>query len=62
MEVRGWSREEMNAEMDRRRSIIQAMHDQGIIDYVNVTRIFQAYFINPANVLENIGDLKKAFI
>ncbi len=62
MEVRGWSREEMIAEMEKRRSIIQAMHDQGIIDYVNVTRIFQAYFINPENVLENIGDLKKAFI
>gem|GEM_PF-4050499 len=49
-------------EQEKRRSIIQAMHDQGIIDYVNVTRIFQAYFINPENVLENIGDLKKAFI
>lgn len=62
MEVRGWSREEMNFEIERRRQIIQAMHDQEIIDYVSVTKIFQAYFINSANVSENIDDLKKAFL
>ncbi|WP_421908918.1 hypothetical protein [Methanolacinia petrolearia] len=62
LEMRGWSREEMNEEIEKRRRIIQAMHDQGIIGYINVTKIFQAYFINSANVLENIGDLKKAFL
>jgi len=62
MEIRGWSREVMNYEIERRRQIIQAMHDQGIVDYVSVTKIFQAYFINSANVLENIGDLRKAFL
>jgi archaeal flagellar protein FlaI len=62
MEIRGWSREVMNEEIERRRIVMQAMHDQGIIDYISVTKIFQAYFINSANVLENIGDLKKAFI
>ncbi|ADN34997.1 type II secretion system protein E [Methanolacinia petrolearia DSM 11571] len=62
LEMRGWSREEMNEEIEKRRRIIQAMHDQGIIDYINVTKIFQAYFINSSNVLENIGDLKKAFL
>ena len=62
LEIRGWSREEMNEEIEKRRSIIQAMHDQRIIDYISVTKIFQAYFINSTNVLENIGDLKKAFL
>ena len=62
MEIRGWSRKVMNEEIEKRRNIMQAMHDQGIIDYINVTKIFQAYFINSANVLDNIGDLKKAFL
>ncbi|MBN1432612.1 MAG: Flp pilus assembly complex ATPase component TadA [Methanomicrobiaceae archaeon] len=62
MEVRGWSKEEMSEEIVRRQKIIQAMHDQGIIDYINVTKVFQAYAINSANVLENLSDLKKAFL
>lgn len=62
MEVRGWSKEEMYEEIERRRNIMEAMHEQGIIDYISVTKIFQAYSINSANVLDNIKDLKKAFL
>ncbi len=61
MEVRGWSLEEMNREIERRLSILKAMHSQGIKDYVSVTRIVQAYQINPEKVMSNLDDLRAAF-
>jgi len=61
MEQHGWTREEMGEEMSRRRKTLNAMHMQDIRDYVAESGIFQSYFIDPAYVLENLDDLKKAF-
>ncbi|WOF16975.1 type II/IV secretion system ATPase subunit [Methanoplanus sp. FWC-SCC4] len=61
MEVRGWSSAEMSEEIQRRKEILLAMQKQGIRRYVEVTRVFQAYSINPERVMENIDDLVKVF-
>jgi flagellar protein FlaI len=58
-EKRGWTREQLEAEIDVRRSILLAMQAQDIKDYISVASVFHAYNINPRNVLANIGDLRK---
>ncbi|MBP2133596.1 flagellar protein FlaI [Methanomicrobium sp. W14] len=58
MEVRGWSSAEMNLEIENRMKVLNAMHEQGIRDYVNVTRVIQAYSINPGKVMSVIDNLK----
>ena len=62
MEVRGWSNQEMSEEVEKRIKILDAMHDQGMRDYISFTRVVQSYAINPEKVLENLDDLKKALI
>jgi flagellar protein FlaI len=62
MEVRGWSNQEMSEEVEKRMKILDAMHDQGMRDYISFTRVVQSYAINPGKVLENLDDLKKALI
>jgi len=61
MEIRGWSAEEMGLEVQRRLDILEALHKQNIRDYVSVTRIIQAYSINPDKVMSNLNDLKLVF-
>lgn len=56
-ERRGWSRERLDQEIETRKKILEAMQQQEIIDYIRVSRIFQAYSINPARVTENLGNL-----
>nr|WP_245543625.1 type II/IV secretion system ATPase subunit [Methanoplanus limicola] len=62
MEIRGWSNQEMSEEVEKRMKILDAMHDQGMRDYISFTRVVQSYAINPGKVLENLDDLKKALI
>lgn len=57
-EKRGWSREQLEDEIKIRRIILRSMKEQGIIDYITVSQLFQAYNIDPAGVIEAIGDLK----
>ncbi|MHC1626740.1 MAG: type II/IV secretion system ATPase subunit [Methanoculleaceae archaeon] len=57
MAVRGWSKVELDAELERRRRILLAMKEEGIRDYIPVSIIFQAYAINPGDVMENIENL-----
>jgi flagellar protein FlaI len=61
MEIRGWSAEEMSLEVERRLKVLKAMLGQDIRDYVRVTRLIQAYSINPDRVMSNIDDLSKVF-
>ncbi|MCQ8894169.1 MAG: type II/IV secretion system ATPase subunit [Methanolinea sp.] len=56
---RGWSREQLEAEIARRKRVLQAMETQKIVDYVRVSRIFQAYHINPDLVTGNLDDLSR---
>ena len=55
---RGWSREQLEDEIRVRKMILIAMKEQGILDYISVSQLFQAYNIDAAGVIEAIGDLK----
>ena len=59
MEVRGWTSQEMNDEVQRRLKILNALHEQEIRDYISVTRIVQTYSINPEMVMSEINNLKE---
>jgi flagellar protein FlaI len=56
-ERRGWSRERFEQEIATRKRILEAMQQQGIIDYIRVSRIFQAYSIDPAQVIRHLDNL-----
>jgi flagellar protein FlaI len=56
---RGWTREELDAEIAVRKSLLDAMHTQGIRDYVSAASLFHNYNINRADVLANRDDLRK---
>jgi archaeal flagellar protein FlaI len=56
---RGWTRDQLDTEIAVRKSILEAMRKQDIKDYISVASLFHAYNINAANVLANIGDLRK---
>ena len=58
-EKRGWTRDELEAEIELRKSILNAMKQQEIMDYISVASIFHAFHIDSKNVLANIGDLRK---
>jgi len=58
-EKRGWTRDQLEAEIRLRKSILEAMKQQEIMDYISVASIFHAFHIDSQNVLANIGDLRK---
>jgi len=58
-EKRGWTREQLEAEIGLRKSILEAMMKQGIMDYISVASLFHAYSIDAKNVLSQIDDLRK---
>jgi hypothetical protein len=41
-----------------RKMILVAMKEQGMLDYISVSQLFQAYNIDAAGVIESISDLK----
>ena len=43
-----------------RKRLLIAMHEQRIRDYKSVSRLFQAYYIDAANVMDHLDDLRKA--
>ncbi|MCX6698927.1 MAG: type II/IV secretion system ATPase subunit [Methanomicrobiales archaeon] len=55
---RGWSREQLEDEIRVRKIILNAMKEQGVLNYISVSKLFQDYYINPTGVIEAIGDLK----
>ena len=57
-EKRGWSREQLEDEIRIRKMILIAMKEQGMLDYISVSQLFQAYNIDAAGVIESIGDMK----
>ena len=59
MAARGWSTEDLEKEILTRGKILLAMKDQGVKDYISVSRIFQSYAIKPGEVMENLGDLSR---
>jgi flagellar protein FlaI len=57
MEYRGWNRTRLEEELQVRRSVLLAMHEQGIRDYRAVARIVQAFTIDRDRVLASLDDL-----
>jgi len=58
-EKRGWTRDQLEAEITSRKSVLDAMKKQDIMDYISVASLFHAYYIEPETVLANIADLRK---
>lgn len=56
---RGWSREEISAEVQRRRQVILALHEQDIRDFKSVSEIFSVFAITPDVIFNNIDDLAR---
>ena len=58
-EKRGWTRDQLDAEINLRKSVLDAMKMQDIMDYISISSLFHAYYIEPKTVLANIADLRK---
>jgi len=58
-EKRGWTRDQLEQEIDLRKSILVAMQKQGIRDYISVASLFHAYHIDAKNVISHIEDLRR---
>jgi len=56
---RGWTKDQLDSELKVRKQILTAMMEQGVRDYVSVSRIFQTYQIDPKLIIENLGDIRK---
>lgn len=58
-EKRGWTREQLEAEIAIRKNLLDEMKKQGIKDYISVATLFHAYYIDAKGVLVHIADLRK---
>jgi len=56
---RGWTREDLETEIAVRKDLLDAMHTQGIRDYISVASLFHNYHISRADVLAHRDDLRK---
>jgi len=59
MDYRGWSRSQLDEELQVRRKILLAMLEQGIRDYRAVARLIQVYAIDPERVLASLESLRE---
>jgi flagellar protein FlaI len=53
---RGWSKEQLSAEFETRRRLLQYLVDEGIRGYTDVATAIQAYTRNPGKVLAAVDD------
>ena len=58
-EKRGWTREQLESEIQLRKNLLEEMMKQGVRDYISVATLFHAYYIDPRNVLAHIADLRQ---
>ncbi|MEN6442257.1 MAG: type II/IV secretion system ATPase subunit [Methanoregula sp.] len=58
-EKRGWTRDQLDAEIAIRKKVLEAMQKQGITDYVSSASIFHMYNIDREKVLSNLSDLAR---
>jgi flagellar protein FlaI len=56
---RGWTREDLETEIAVRKGLLDAMHSQGIRDYISAASLFHNYNINRADVLAHSDDLRQ---
>jgi flagellar protein FlaI len=52
--ARGWTDEELERELDKRRRVLQYMLDNDISDYQDVSKIIQSFIIDPDRVINQI--------
>jgi len=57
-EKRGWTREQLEADIAIRKNLLEEMRKQGIKDYISVASLFHAYSIDAKEVIANISDLR----
>lgn len=60
-ERRGWSRDQIDAEVRIRKQILEAMQKQGVYDYVSVASLFHLFHIDRQRIVDNMSDLRKVF-
>ena len=58
-EKRGWTRDQLDAEIAVRKNLLEEMKKQKIIDYISVASIFHNYHIRREEVLANSADLRQ---
>ena len=58
-EKRGWTREQLAAEIAVRKNLLEEMEKQKIFDYISVASIFHNYHIRREEVLANSTDLRQ---
>jgi flagellar protein FlaI len=58
-EKRGWTRDQLESEIQLRKNVLNEMKKQNIRDYISVATLFHAYSIDAANVLAHINDLRQ---
>ncbi|MDG6244238.1 MAG: type II/IV secretion system ATPase subunit [Methanolobus sp.] len=51
MVSKGWSKDKLNEELDRRARILKYLSDNNMRDYVRISQVVQAYDANPEDVL-----------
>jgi len=56
---RGWSREELHTEVERRRQVILALYEQDIKDFKSVSEVFSIFAITPDVIFDHIDDLRQ---
>jgi flagellar protein FlaI len=56
---RGWTREELESEIAVRKGLLDAMHQQGIRDYISAASLFHKYHTKRADVLAHHDDLRQ---
>ena len=57
--LNGWSREVLLEEMEQRKLVLNSIKSQDLRDYINFTKIIQAYFIDKQRVLDHIDNLSE---
>ena len=57
--LNGWSREVLLEELEQRKVVLNAIKDQDLRDYINFTKIIQAYYIDKSRVIDNIDNLNR---
>ncbi len=57
--LNGWSREMLLDELEQRKAVLNAIREQDLRDYINFTKIIQAYYIDKQRVLDNIDTLSR---
>lgn len=56
MSLRGWSKDRLNEEFENRKRILEYMVEKNITNYKEVSKIVQAYSIDPEGVMRSIEE------